>query len=284
MRSVFGRYNCLNGLREVIGSNTPSTVHTAVLKRRWHASACTHHVSLVDQLQSSLFQRQKRMANNLAFDGYIMQDEQLAVPREPPPQFFDRPVFEPDDLFHSFSNSPIPDIRRRAAFMKVHAYCPHPDHQRTRIPTSPDDHEARKVLRGAPRPPAHVRFECPDCGIPVSCSEEHWADDYERHMDICDTLRQINEDDHDIRSGRPFYEFEYPGPSIEEALVNLLSWDTYLYTRDYLAINSERSMRQVTKLLTYPVTIGSIIHELSPYNIKRGGRLTVEGLKSLTGK
>ena len=43
-------------------------------------------------------------------------------------------------------------------------------------------------------------------------------------------------------------------------------------------------MRQVTKLLSYPVTIASVVHELSPYNIRKNGRLTVEGLKSLTGK
>jgi splicing suppressor protein 51 len=31
------------------------------------------------------------------------------------------------------------------------------------------------------------------------------------------------------------------------------------------------------------VTIGSVLHELSPYSIKKEGRLTVEGLKSLSG-
>lgn len=107
-------------------------------------------------------------------------------------------------------------------------------------------------------------------------------DDFENHIEICDTLRQINEDDHDIRSNRHFPEFEYPDPQIEEALVNMTNWDTYLYSREYNAINEERSLRQATKLLTYPMTIASVIHELSPYNIRRGGRLTTEGLKSLS--
>jgi splicing suppressor protein 51 len=133
-------------------------------------------------------------------------------------------------------------------------------------------------------PPAHVSFECPDCGIPVSCSEEHWADDYESHLEICDTLREINEDDHDLRSGRFFPEFEYPGAQIEEAMVNMTNWDTYLYSREFRAINDERSLRQATRLLTYPVTIASVLHELSPYSIRSGGRLTVEGLKSLSGQ
>lgn len=168
--------------------------------------------------------------------------------------------------------------------MKSHAYCPHPSHHQTRVPTSPHDLEARKTKETTSVPPAYVRFECPDCGIPVSCSEEHWADDYETHMEICDTLREVNEDDHDLRSGRYFPEFEYPGPQIEEILVNLTNWDTYRYTRNYNAINEARSMRQATRLLTYPVTLASVLHELSPYNIRKGGRLTMEGLKSLSGE
>lgn len=64
----------------------------------------------------------------------------------------------------------------------------------------------------------------------------------------------------------------------------MMSWDTFLYTREFEAINDERSMRQATRLLTYPLTVGSVLHELSPYGIRKGGRLTVEGLKSLTGE
>lgn len=193
-----------------------------------------------------------------------------------------RPLLLPNNLFHSFSRSPSPEIRQRAAFMKQNAYCSHPDHRQTRIPLNPDDPEARKET--GTLPPAHVDFECPDCGIPVSCTEEHWADDYEAHLEICDTLREINEDDHDLRSGRFFPEFEYPGDQLEEFMVNMTNWDTLLYTREFRAINDERSLRQATRLLTYPVTISSVLHELSPYDVKRGGRLTVEGLKSLSGR
>lgn len=192
-----------------------------------------------------------------------------------------RALLQPNNLFHPFSQSPSPEIRRRAAFIKQNAYCPHPDHRQTRIALDLDDPEARKQISGH-LPAAHVDFECPDCGIPVSCSEEHWADDYEAHLEICETLREINEDDHDLRSGRFFPEFEYPPDQIEEAMVNMTNWDTFLYSREFQAINAERSLRQATRLLTYPVTIGSVLHELSPYNIKKGGRLTVEGLKSLS--
>ncbi|KAI1002123.1 hypothetical protein K3495_g6078 [Podosphaera aphanis] len=191
------------------------------------------------------------------------------------------PVLAGDDLFHPFSKSPIPAIRKRAAFLKNNAYCSHPDHHQIRVPSSPNDLENRKSVNG-PLPPAHVSYECPDCGIPVSCSEEHWADDYEAHLEVCDLLRQVNEDDHDLRSGRFFPEFTFPTYQIEEAMVNMTNWDTFLYSREFEAINNERSLRHVTKLLTYPITIGSILHEFSPYNIKRGGRLTGEGLKSLS--
>ena len=203
-----------------------------------------------------------------------------------------RVLLQPNNLFHPFSSSPSPEIRRRAAFMKQHAYCPHPSHQRTRLATSPNDPENRKPMPGETtttvsspaQPPAHVRFECPDCGIPVFCCEAHWMDDYESHLDICETLRQVNEDDHDLRSGRFFPEFEYPGHQrAEEFVVNMSNWDTFLYTRDFAAMNDPRSMRQATRLLTYPITVGSVLHELSPYSIRRGERLTNEGLRSLAG-
>lgn len=210
----------------------------------------------------------------------LARESQSYVHQKPAADDKSRVLLQPNNLFHSFSDSPSPIIRKRAAFIKQNAYCSHPDHQQTRQPDSPHDPEARKA--GA-QPPAHVRYECPDCGIPVSCSEEHFADDYETHLEICDTLREINEDDHDLVSGRFFPEFEYPGPQIDEAQVNMMNWDTFLYSREFNAINDERSLRQATRLVTYPATIASVLHELSPYNMKSDGRLTAEGLKSFSG-
>ncbi|KAL2009296.1 hypothetical protein VTN00DRAFT_7490 [Thermoascus crustaceus] len=193
-----------------------------------------------------------------------------------------RALLKPNNLFHPFTKSPAPAIRQRAAFIKQNAFCPHPSHQQTRLPTSPHDPEARKDPSTASLPPAHSHFECPDCGVPIYCSEEHWMDDFEAHLEICETIRQINEDDHDLHSGRFFPEFTYPGPQDDNFVINMTNWDTFLYTREFEAINHDRSMRQVTRMLTYPVTIGSVLHELSPYNIRKGGRLTVEGLKSIS--
>ena len=256
----------------------PSSYLRSTKNSKW-ISTKTTDLSRNKDAQPHTSPLQSRRALSLAQQGQYATEESLGFPTSP---MGARELLKPDNLFHPFSKSPSPEIRRRAAFIKQHAYCPHPSHQATRTPSSPHDPEARKAAN-ARLPPAHVRFECPDCGIPVSCSEEHWADDYENHLEICDYLREINEDDHDLRSGRFFTEFEYPGPQMEEALVNMTNWDTLLYTRQFTAINEERSMRQATRLLTYPVTIGSVLHELSPYNIRRGGRLTPEGLKSLSG-
>ncbi|KAM0515230.1 hypothetical protein ACHAPE_006186 [Trichoderma viride] len=190
----------------------------------------------------------------------------------------------PDDLFHPFSKSPVPEFRRRAAYMRQNAYCPHPDHKHARVPLdSSTVGDAAPVAEGD-MAPAHVDFECPDCGTAVYCSKEHWMDDYENHLKICDTLRQINEDDHDLRSGRVFHEGNLPDLQMENAAVNMTNWDTFMYTREFEAVNSDRSMRQITRLLTYPITVGSVLHELSPYNIQKGGRMTVEGLKSFSGR
>lgn len=194
-----------------------------------------------------------------------------------------RALLKPNNLFHPFSRSPAPAIRQRAAFIKQNAFCPHPSHQQTRLPVSPHDPEARKSTQHASLPPAHSHFECPDCGVPIYCSEGHWMDDFEAHLEICETIRQINEDDHDLHSGRFFPEFSYPGLQDDIYVVNMTNWDTFLYTREFEAINHDRSMRQVTRMLTYPVTVGSVLHELSPYSVRKNGRLTVEGLKSLSG-
>lgn len=196
------------------------------------------------------------------------------------------PLRRPDNLFHHFSSSPSSIIRKRAAFIKQNAFCPHPSHQQTRAPsdTEKDNLNTAESTAVGTLPPAHSHFECPDCGVPLYCSEEHWMDDYEAHLEVCETIRQINEDDHDLVSGRFFPEFSYPGPQDDNFVINMTNWDTFLYTREFDAIDNERSMRQVTRMLTYPITLASVIHELSPYTVRSGGRLTAEGLKSLSGE
>lgn len=287
MQSGYTCQRCLKGLNRLKTSYNRHVDTRDTLTRRWKSSFTRPALPETASIPAKL---QYRRQSVLGTQPQQTPDNDMPEVRSPPglantspPSVSGNVLLQPNNLFHLFSNSPSPEIRRRAAFMKTHAYCPHPNHHRTRMPLSPNDPESRKTPGTSSQPPAHVRFDCPDCGIPVSCSEEHWADDYEAHIEICDQLREINEDDHDLRSGRFFPEFEYPGPQMEEAMVNMTNWDTYLFTRDYRAINEERPLRQVTRLLTYPVTIGSILHQLSPYDMSRNGRFTIEGMKSLSG-
>jgi splicing suppressor protein 51 len=220
----------------------------------------------------------------VADDGFQIPGKAPSFKRKPDGTTdLSRVVLGQDQLFHPMSQSPIPAMRQRAAFIKAHAYCPHPSHNRTRIVNSEEDSEARKPAEGG-QPPAHVKFECPYCGVPAFCSEEHWEEDFEEHLKLCDTLKEINEDEHDLRSGRHFSEFDFPERYMEEAVPNFTNWDTLLYTRGFEAINENRRMRHATRLLTYPMTIASILHEYSPYTLRGESKMTAEGLRSFSGK
>ncbi|OKL58369.1 hypothetical protein UA08_06229 [Talaromyces atroroseus] len=226
--------------------------------------------------QTAAERRSISLPKNATYSAGSARNVQSAAVVAPTASAETRALRRPDNLFHHYSSSPSSIIRKRAAFIKQNACCPHPSHQQTRVTTSEKNEPTGNL------PPAHSNFECPDCGVPLYCSEEHWMDDYEAHLEVCETIRQINEDDHDLVSGRFFPEFSYPGPQDDNFVVNMTNWDTFLYTREFEAIDNERSMRQVTRMLTYPTTIASVIHELSPYTVRSGGRLTPEGLKSLT--
>lgn len=58
----------------------------------------------------------------------------------------------------------------------------------------------------------HVAFECPHCGYPTHATEERWNEDLEKGR-YWPRLREANEDEHDLRSGRQMTEFELPGAS-----------------------------------------------------------------------
>lgn len=102
------------------------------------------------------------------------------------------PLLDENNLFHPFSKSPFPAIQARGEAIQTLAPCPVCSH---------DYHDAQ---------PRAVKFECPDCGWPTHCSEEHWRED-EEHKKYCSRLREVNEDEHDLRSGRRLREFELPG-------------------------------------------------------------------------
>ncbi|SPO37397.1 related to MSS51 - mRNA processing protein [Pseudozyma flocculosa] len=170
-----------------------------------------------------------------------------------------QPILSQDNLFHPFSQSPIPAIRARGERIRSLAPCP----------VSMAKYKQRRL----------VNFECPDCGWPTHFSEKEWQEDTE-HPKYVARLREANEDEHDLRSGRDMNEFKLPGPQGFEETINMSSWDVFFYTRNFNSIESDRSRRHVSKLLTFPTTVGAVIHENSPYT-KRSRRLTHEGLRSM---
>ncbi|KAH8106760.1 zinc-finger of mitochondrial splicing suppressor 51-domain-containing protein [Cristinia sonorae] len=176
------------------------------------------------------------------------------------------PVLSQDDLFHPFSQSPFPAIRARGEAIQKLAPCP--------VCASSHHH-----LHGHGSQPKAVKFECPDCGWPTHCSEEHWAAD-EEHSKYCGRLREVNEDDHDLRSGRRLREFELPGKQDSEAAISFANWDVFWYTRGFPSMDTERSRRHASKLLTYPLTIGSVLHQHSGLTLSNQ-RVTPEGSRSL---
>ncbi|KAH9842712.1 zinc-finger of mitochondrial splicing suppressor 51-domain-containing protein [Rhodofomes roseus] len=180
------------------------------------------------------------------------------------------PVLSQDDLFHPFSKSPFPALRARGEAIQKLAPCP---------VCAAEAKGANGSHIHTHAQPKAVKFECPDCGWPTHCSEEHWSMDTE-HKKYCSRLREANEDEHDLRSGRRMREFELPGPQDSEAAISFANWDVYWYTRNFPSMDTDRARRHASKLLSYPITIGSVLHQFSGLTL-RNQRLTPEGSRSL---
>uniref|UniRef100_D8PVV1 Uncharacterized protein n=1 Tax=Schizophyllum commune (strain H4-8 / FGSC 9210) TaxID=578458 RepID=D8PVV1_SCHCM len=184
------------------------------------------------------------------------------------------PILAPDDLFHPLSKSPFPEVRARAEVIQKLAPCPVCLEEHNH-----GEHSAETAEGEAPAKPKSVAFECPDCGWPTHCSEEHWKADTE-HVKYCSRLRDANEDEHDLRSQRRFREFEMPGPQGYEDAISFANWDTFWYTRGFFSMDSERSRRHASKVLSYPITIGNVLHQYSNLTLNNQ-RLTPEGSRSM---
>jgi hypothetical protein len=214
------------------------------------AGARSFPVALSSSLSSSpaLLHLQQRRTFLSAMLGKNAPDEDEYVPSPRPAPSADKPepreLLRQDDLFHPLSSSPFEDLRLRAERIKRMAPCP-----------VCLEHFGERNL---------VAFDSPDAGWPTHCSEEHWKADDDHHKYI-DRLREANEDEHDLRSGRPLVEFEnLPGESSPlsnvpfrvvceqgsltswrrsrassphagyqpyDSIVNFTNWDTFFYTR-----------------------------------------------------
>ncbi|AAS51076.1 ACL152Wp [Eremothecium gossypii ATCC 10895] len=171
-----------------------------------------------------------------------------------PPASPDEPTDE--NRFHVWEQSPSPDLRERAARIRALARCP---------VTGKD-----------------IRYSCERSGIPTHHSREAWEQDEEYHRSKrWATLRKVNVYEHDLRSGRPFAEFDFPQEQGRDRMVNMLNWDLFLYTRQFYSMDTDFQLAAVTKMLSYPITIGSLLHQFSPYALEPRGPITLEGLKSL---
>ncbi|KIK92930.1 hypothetical protein PAXRUDRAFT_829511 [Paxillus rubicundulus Ve08.2h10] len=187
------------------------------------------------------------------------------VRKSKPVQFGGSTFLNENDLFHPFSESPFTAIKARGEAIRSLAPCPV-------CPSSHGDHSLAHNTLAA-------KFECPDCGWPTHCSRDHWEID-EEHAKYCSRLREVNEDEHDLRSGRKLHEFELPGPQAYEEAISFANWDLFWYTRGFPSMDTERSRRHASKLLTYPLTIGSVLHQNSGLTLSNN-RVTPEGSRSL---
>lgn len=131
------------------------------------------------------------------FSWFKKPKSKVDVPKPP------EPILTEDNLFHPFSKSPFPAIKARGEAIQKLAPCPV-------CAAAHHNHGGMHPHAYAQGQPKAVSFECPDCGWPTHCSEEHWRED-EEHSKYCGRLREVNEDEHDLRSGRRLREFELPG-------------------------------------------------------------------------
>ncbi|SCU89214.1 LADA_0E14268g1_1 [Lachancea dasiensis] len=183
----------------------------------------------------------------------IMGFVRNALGLDPPPSP-DEPT--PANRFHPWDQSPSPDLRERAATIRAMAKCP---------------------VTGQ-----EINYTCPISGIPTHHSREAWENDVAyQESTKPEILKKVNIYEHDLRSGRPFPEFDFPLDQDFDRMVNLTNWDLFFYTRGFYSMDTEFQLAAVTKMLSYPVTIGSVLHQFSPYSLNPKGPITLEGLKSL---
>lgn len=150
-------------------------------------------------------------------------------------------ILTPDNLFHPLSESPVPEIRDRGTIIRKYGMCP---------VCNEEHHGHREQMRS----PA---YECPDCGHPTHCSEEHYHKGKDEHSKICHILREHNEDEHDLRSGRPMKEFEFPSMSMShKQLVSNSNWSLTLILQFKL-------LKGLMKLSTWPTGMFSSIPVVS---------------------
>jgi len=85
-----------------------------------------------------------------------------------------------------------------------------------------------------------MSFSCPQSGFPSHCKPECYEQDAAHHT-VVDDLRTIHQDYADLRSGRAFGEFEFPGPPSHDFVRgDLNNWVSFLSDREFKNALSEK--------------------------------------------
>jgi splicing suppressor protein 51 len=179
----------------------------------------------------------------------------------------------PRSVFIPLDKSPHSSLRQYSSALSEYSSCPVCVELHDNLPES-EWNDIHKVTGGTVRRekavksrlrPTHV---CDSCGFPTHCSKDHYDLDKESHSEVCGILKQFVEDEHDIRSGRKFWETTFPGRQNAENVLNFSSWAHLFHTRSFMKplLKSPVAQRNISRYLTYPYTIASILYNPFTYS------------------
>lgn len=80
-----------------------------------------------------------------------------------------------------------------------------------------------------------------------------------------------------------FFISFFSGPLELDETVSFANWDVFWYTRGFPSMDNDRARRHASKLLTYPITIASVLHQNSGLTLSNQ-RVTPDGIRSLAGE
>ena len=221
-QSVLRRFGGSVAQRSTATSNTSTRAITSGVA---FASPSYRSAASCDR---ALFQRLERTQQRTFFN--IFRSSDRPPPPPPPPQ----PLYSQDDLFHVLDQSPVMQMQQRARSIKSLAPCP----------TCLDHAQTSETATPEPTPILKVSHSCSECGFPTHCSEGHYIEGKAAHDEYCSRLREINEDEHDLRSGRLITEFELPGECLLRARVRRV----FDVGRDYIRTDRKGSLNRRTRL------------------------------------
>ena len=173
----------------------------------------------------------------------------------------------PKPKFYPLRESPHSELRQMHQQIIEHSSCPEcldlgdrlPEEQWEQLDKIPGGSVRRDIgAKSTSRP----EYTCPSCGFPSHCAEDHHMADGHTHSTVCQELRQWSEDEHDLRSGRKFWEYSFPGWQEKNSVMNFTNWPAILKTRKFPKpiLQSSISQRHISRVLTYPYTIAAMLN------------------------